>query len=91
MPVRRIPVERPIRWSRGALCDHQGRGRAGGLEYWRRTGLEVIIARAFPHTGAGQSPRFVVPAFLERLARAPFAGRRPCRPAISTRCETCST
>lgn len=46
------------------------------LEVWRRTGLRAVIARAFPHTGPGQSTRFVAPAFAERLrlakrARAP--------------------
>ncbi|HEX4627992.1 MAG TPA: GDP-mannose 4,6-dehydratase [Gemmatimonadales bacterium] len=37
------------------------------LEAWRRTGLRVIVARAFAHTGPGQDTRFVVPAFAERL------------------------
>lgn len=37
------------------------------LEAWRRTGLKVIVARAFAHTGPGQDTRFVVPAFAERL------------------------
>lgn len=41
-----------------------------GLEAWRRTGLRVIVARPFPHTGPGQSPRFVVPAFIERIGAA---------------------
>lgn len=40
------------------------------LEVHRRTGLRVIIARAFPHTGPGQSNRYVVPAFAERLTAA---------------------
>jgi len=46
------------------------------LESWRRTGLEVIIARSFPHIGPGQSPRFVVPDFVERLKQARREGRR---------------
>lgn len=37
------------------------------LEVHRRTGLRVIVARPFPHTGPGQDNRFVVPAFLERI------------------------
>ena len=37
------------------------------FEAWRRTGLRVIVARAFAHTGPGQDTRFVVPAFAERL------------------------
>ena len=40
------------------------------LEAWRRTGLRVVIARPFPHTGVGQTLRYVVPAFLERLRAA---------------------
>ncbi len=47
------------------------------LEAWRRAGLRVVIARAFPHTGPGQSLLYVVPAFIQRLraARAAGAGR----------------
>jgi GDP-4-dehydro-6-deoxy-D-mannose reductase len=44
------------------------------LEVWRRTGLRVVIARPFPHTGAGQSDRFVVPAFAARLRAARQSG-----------------
>ena len=42
----------------------------GALEAWRRAGLRVVIARAFPHTGPGQSLLYVVPAFIERLRAA---------------------
>lgn len=47
------------------------------LEAWRRAGLRVVVARAFPHTGPGQSLLYVVPAFIQRLraARAAGAGR----------------
>jgi GDP-4-dehydro-6-deoxy-D-mannose reductase len=46
------------------------------LEVHRRTGLRVVISRAFAHTGGGQDGRFVVPALARRLlvakhARAP--------------------
>jgi GDP-4-dehydro-6-deoxy-D-mannose reductase len=44
------------------------------LEAWRRNAVRVIIARAFPHTGRGQSPLYVVPAFLQRLRAARSAG-----------------
>ena len=44
------------------------------LEAWRRVSLRVIIARAFPHTGPGQSLLYVVPAFLQRLRAARAAG-----------------
>jgi GDP-4-dehydro-6-deoxy-D-mannose reductase len=44
------------------------------LEAWRRAGLRVIVARAFAHTGPGQDPRFVVPAFAQRLTFAKRIG-----------------
>lgn len=43
-------------------------------EAGRRLGLRVIIARSFPHTGAGQDPRFVVPAFARRIREAMSRG-----------------
>jgi GDP-4-dehydro-6-deoxy-D-mannose reductase len=47
---------------------------AAALEAWRRTGLRVVIARAFAHTGPGQDDRFVVPAFARRLKFAKQIG-----------------
>lgn len=44
------------------------------LEVQRRTGLRVIVVRAFPHTGRGQDERFVVPAFARRLLLAKRVG-----------------
>lgn len=49
------------------------------LEVHRRTGLRVVIARAFPHVGAGQDERFVVPAFTRRIIAAKRAGRERVR------------
>lgn len=49
-------------------------------EVARRTGLRVIIARAFPHTGPGQTDRYVVPAFARRLT----AARRLGAPVVKT-------
>lgn len=40
-----------------------------------RDGQHVIVARAFPHIGPGQSERFVVPALATRLLEARDAGR----------------
>ena len=40
------------------------------LEVRRRTGLRVIIARPFAHTGPGQDVRFVLPALVSRLLTA---------------------
>ncbi len=44
------------------------------LEVHRRTGLRVIIARPFSHTGRGQDDRFVVPAFARRMVEAKRIG-----------------
>ena len=38
------------------------------LEAWRRTGLRVVIARPFPHTGPGQSRELVVQTMAAELA-----------------------
>jgi GDP-4-dehydro-6-deoxy-D-mannose reductase len=46
----------------------------------RRTGLRVMITRAFPHTGPGQSDRYVVAAFAQRLR----AARRLGAPGVKT-------
>jgi GDP-4-dehydro-6-deoxy-D-mannose reductase len=46
------------------------------LEAWRRTGLRIVIARPFPHTGAGQLSQYVVPAFVERLSTAKATGAK---------------
>lgn len=45
-----------------------------GLEVWRRTGLPVMIARPFTHTGPGQDTRFALPAFAERMREARATG-----------------
>jgi GDP-4-dehydro-6-deoxy-D-mannose reductase len=49
------------------------------LEVRRRTGLPVIVARPFTHTGPGQDLRFVLPSFVARLreVRAGAARRVP--------------
>ncbi|HEU4588032.1 MAG TPA: NAD-dependent epimerase/dehydratase family protein [Gemmatimonadales bacterium] len=46
------------------------------LETWRRTGLRAIVVRPFQHTGPGQSPTFVVPAWAARLRDAARRGER---------------
>jgi GDP-4-dehydro-6-deoxy-D-mannose reductase len=46
------------------------------LEVWRRTGLPVIVARSFTHTGPGQDQRFVLPSFVARLRQVRSGGER---------------
>ena len=41
---------------------------------WRDSALPVIIARAFPHTGPGQSTAYVLPALAARLKEAKRRG-----------------
>jgi len=36
------------------------------LQIWRATGLPVIAARPFNHSGRGQEPRFLLPALVSR-------------------------
>lgn len=40
-----------------------------GVQYHLAYGLPVVRVRPFNHTGPGQSPRFVVPAFASQVAR----------------------
>ena len=47
-----------------------------GDEVSRRTGLRVIVARPFTHTGPGQAPAFVLPGFARRIREAAAGGRR---------------
>ncbi len=44
------------------------------LEVGRRTPLRPVVARAFPHSGAGQDARFVIPALARRLVHAARSG-----------------
>ncbi len=61
-----------------APCSPYAASKAGAelaaLEAWRRVGVRVVVARAFAHTGPGQDPRFVVPAFAQRLQSTKRAG-----------------
>ncbi|MDQ2754948.1 MAG: GDP-mannose 4,6-dehydratase [Actinomycetota bacterium] len=41
-----------------------------GLQYWLGKGLEVVRARPFNHTGAGQRPDFVVPSLARQVTEA---------------------
>ena len=46
----------------------------GLMELYRRAGLRAIVARSFGHTGPGQAPSYVVPAFAKRILLAKSIG-----------------
>jgi GDP-4-dehydro-6-deoxy-D-mannose reductase len=47
--------------------------------FWRDSGFPVIIARAFPHTGPGQTTTYVLPALAARLREAKRTGAHTVR------------
>ena len=49
-------------------------GELAALEVHRRTGLRVVIARAFGHTGPRQASSYVVPSFAQRILSAKKVG-----------------
>lgn len=55
-------------------------GEIAAWEVARRTGLPMVVARPFPHTGPGQSDKYVVPALALRIRMAQRIGA----PAINT-------
>lgn len=63
------PVEPSGPYAGSKLASEQA-----ALDVQRRTGLQVVIARSFSHTGAGQDDRFVVPAFARRIREAQRIG-----------------
>ncbi len=48
-----------------------------GLQYYLAFGMAVVRVRPFNHTGPGQSPRFVVPAFASQIARIEMSLQEP--------------
>ncbi len=36
------------------------------MQHWRSSGLQVVVARSFNHSGAGQPARFLLPALVAR-------------------------
>ncbi|MFZ5624872.1 MAG: NAD-dependent epimerase/dehydratase family protein [Gemmatimonadota bacterium] len=42
----------------------------------RRSGLRVIVARSFPHTGPGHTGPYALPSFAERIRAAAASGAR---------------
>jgi GDP-4-dehydro-6-deoxy-D-mannose reductase len=65
----------PVR-PRSPYAASKAAAELAAVETAARTGLRVIVARPFPHTGPGQDARFVVPALAQRLLAARRAGSR---------------
>ncbi len=38
-------------------------------EFTKKHDMDIVIARSFPHTGPGQIPKFVCPAFAEQIVK----------------------
>ncbi len=47
------------------------------LQYHRTYGVEVVVARPFPHTGPGQPPNFALPSFARQIAEIEKGKKEP--------------
>jgi GDP-4-dehydro-6-deoxy-D-mannose reductase len=68
-PARPLVEEDPVA-PRSPYAASKAAAELAATETAARTGLRVVVARPFPHTGPGQDTRFVAPAFAERLLLA---------------------
>ncbi|WP_411281824.1 GDP-mannose 4,6-dehydratase [Gemmatimonas sp.] len=64
------------------------------LQCWRATGLKVVVARSFNHSGRGQPTRFLLPALVQRAVELrgappgttmPVGNRSPIRDFLHVR------
>ena len=64
------------------------------LQCWRATGLKVVVARSFNHSGRGQPTRFLLPALVQRAVELrgaepgtsmPVGNRAPIRDFLHVR------
>jgi GDP-4-dehydro-6-deoxy-D-mannose reductase len=74
-PLRETDPVRP----RSPYAASKAAAELAAFETAERTGLRVVVARAFPHTGPGQDARFVAPALAQRLLAARRSGARAVR------------
>lgn len=64
MPLTEATVQLPLT-AYGATKVAQ---EVAGMQSFRSSGVKVIAARPFPHSGAGQDSRFLIPALFARAA-----------------------
>lgn len=69
-----IPESAPLRPISPYAASKLGAEIAAG-EVARRTGMPLLIARPFPHTGPGQADHYVYPALVARLRAARESGK----------------
>ena len=59
---------RPDRARQPLRAQQAGAGAAGSLRAMQEDGLEVVVDRAFNHTGPRQTPAFAAPSFARQIA-----------------------
>jgi GDP-4-dehydro-6-deoxy-D-mannose reductase len=59
-------TESAAQWPRTVYAATKAAQEVAALQVWRSTGLPVVVARPFNHSGAGQDPRFLLPALVGR-------------------------
>lgn len=76
MPLREQAVQAP----RTVYAATKAAQEVLALQAWRASGLRVLVARSFNHSGAGQPTRFLLPAIVQRalaLSEAPAGTPMP--------------
>lgn len=66
MPLTEVAEQRPASVYGATKLAQE----VAALAVWRESGLRVVAARAFNHSGPGQSASFLVPALVERACQA---------------------
>ncbi len=59
-------TESAAQWPRTVYAATKAAQEVLALQHWRATGLRVVVARSFNHSGPGQEPRFLLPAMVAR-------------------------
>jgi GDP-4-dehydro-6-deoxy-D-mannose reductase len=62
----RAQEEMPLQ-PRGAYASSKAAAELAGLQFWRGSGLQVVLARPFNHLGKGQHCHYVIPSFAIQI------------------------
>jgi GDP-4-dehydro-6-deoxy-D-mannose reductase len=71
-PITAVAPPRPV----SPYAASKAAAEPAVLDLAADSGMAAVVARAFPHTGPGQSTDFVLPAFAARLQEARRLGQR---------------